>query len=592
MSETSGRVLARRGFGYLRPYIWPHFAVAVACMVLYSASSGAVPYLVRSLVDDVLANRDAASLELLPPLIVLVFGVRGLVSFGHTYLTEFVGQHIVFDLRNDLDDKVQYLPVSYFDRISSGSILSHITTDVLLVRQALTEGGAVVIRDFTTVLVLLGVTFYLDFTLAIVTFVVFPAVVFPLQRLSRRMRKLSHQGLNSLGDLSALLQETLVGNRVVKAFGMQEYEKRRFSAESERLLRINMRAARIKSFTTPMTEVLAAVSVAAVLAYGGGSVLAGGRTAGSFLAFLSALVLLYEPFKKIVRANNLVQTGLGAARRIFTFLDEPSETAAQPGGRSDAAFRETIRYENVSFAYGDQPTLEGVDLEIRRGEVVALVGPSGGGKSTLADLLPRFYEIDEGRISIDGVDVRDMNLESLRARIAVVTQFTFLFNDTVRANISYGRSEDTAGAVEAAAEAANAREFIESLPQGYDTVVGELGVQLSGGQRQRIAIARALVKDAPILILDEATSALDTESEKAVQGAIDTVMRDRTVLVIAHRLSTIRGADRIAVVDEGRIVDSGTHDELIESCDLYRRLQGETAGASGAEAGDDAKAGT
>jgi subfamily B ATP-binding cassette protein MsbA len=574
VSETSGRALARRGFAYLRPYVWPHFAVAVACMVLYSASSGVVPYLVRSLVDDVLANRDAASLELLPPLIVLVFGVRGLVSFGHTYLTEFVGQHIVYDLRNDLDDKVQYLPVSYFDRMSSGSILSHITTDVLLVRQALTEGGAVVIRDFTTVIVLLGVTFYLDFTLAIVTFVVFPAVVLPLQRLSRRMRKLSHQGLDSLGDLSALLQETLVGNRVVKAFGMQEYEKRRFSAESERLLRINMRAARIKSFTTPMTEVLAAVSVAAVLAYGGGSVLAGGRTAGSFLAFLSALVLLYEPFKKIVRANNLVQTGLGAARRIFEFLDEPSETAVESGGRSDVSFRETIR------------------LEIRRGEVVALVGPSGGGKSTLADLLPRFYEIGEGRISIDGVDVRNMNMESLRAQIAVVTQFTFLFNDTVRANISYGRSEETAGAVEAAAEAANAREFIESLPQGYDTVVGELGVQLSGGQRQRIAIARALVKDAPILILDEATSALDTESEKAVQGAIDTVMRDRTVLVIAHRLSTIRGADRIAVVDEGRIVDSGTHDELIESCDLYRRLQGETAGVPGAEAGDGAKAGT
>jgi subfamily B ATP-binding cassette protein MsbA len=543
------------------------------------------------LVDDVLANRDAASLELLPPLIVVVFGIRGVVSFGHTYLTEFVGQHIVFDLRNDLDDKVQYLPVSYFDRVSSGSILSHITTDVLLVRQALTEGGAVVIRDLTTVLVLLAVTFYLDFTLAVVTFVVFPAVVFPLQRLSRRMRKLSHQGLDSLGDLSALLQETLVGNRVVKAFGMQEYEKRRFSAESERLLRINMRAARIKSFTTPMTEVLAAVSVAAVLAYGGGSVLAGGRTAGSFLAFLSALVLLYEPFKKIVRANNLVQTGLGAARRIFTFLDEPGEAASRSEGTRKTEFREAIRYENVSFAYGDQPTLEGVDLEIRRGEVVALVGPSGGGKSTLADLLPRFYEIGGGRISIDGVDVREMSLESLRAQIAVVTQFTFLFNDTVRANISYGRAEEMPGAVEAAAEAANAREFIESLPHGYDTVVGELGVQLSGGQRQRIAIARALVKDAPILILDEATSALDTESEKAVQGAIDRVMRDRTVLVIAHRLSTIRGADRIAVVDDGRIVASGTHEQLMESCDLYRRLQGETAQLRQAEGDDDAKAG-
>ncbi len=573
MTDQSGTALARRGFQYLRPYMWPHFLLAVLCMVVFSASSGAVPYLVRSLVDDVLARHDAVSLSLLPPLIMFVFVVRGVVSFGHTYLTEYVGQHVVFDLRNELDDKVQHLPVAYFDRIASGTILSHITTDVLLVRQALTEGGAVVIRDVATVAVLLGVTFYLDFTLAIVTFVVFPAVILPLQKLSRKMRKLSHEGLDSLGDLSALLQETLIGNRVVKAFGMQEYEKRRFADESGRLLRINMRAARIKSFTTPMTEVIVAGSIAVVLAYGGTSVVSGGRTSGGFIAFLTALVLLYEPFKKIVRANNMVQTGLGAARRIFAFLDQPSEPRGDASGGREPKFLEVIRYEDVSFAYGDQPTLHGVDLEIRRGEVVALVGPSGGGKSTLADLLPRFYEVGKGRITIDGIDIREMNLEALRAEIAVVTQFTFLFNDTVRANIAYGRSETDEAAIAAAAQAANAHDFIGKLPFGYGTVVGELGVQLSGGQRQRIAIARALLKNAPILILDEATSALDAESERLVQGAIEHLMRDRTVLVIAHRLSTVQGADRIAVVEEGRIVAVGSHDELMESSVLYRKLQ-------------------
>jgi subfamily B ATP-binding cassette protein MsbA len=377
---------------------------------------------------------------------------------------------------------------------------------------------------------------------------------------------------------------------VVKAFGMQEYEKRRFADESGRLLRINMRAARIKSFTSPMTEVLAAGSIAVVLAYGGTSVVSGGRTSGGFIAFLTALVLLYEPFKKIVRANNLVQTGLGAARRIFVFLDQPSEPGGTVAGGREPSFVEAIRYENVSFAYGDQPTLDGVDFEIRRGEVVALVGPSGGGKSTLADLLPRFYEVGKGRITIDGVDIGKMNLEALRGEIAVVTQFTFLFNDTVRANIAYGRSGTDQAAIAAAAQAANAHDFIERLPSGYGTVVGELGVQLSGGQRQRIAIARALLKNAPILILDEATSALDAESERLVQGAIERLMRDRTVLVIAHRLSTVQGADRIAVVEEGRIVAVGRHDELMESSALYRKLQGRDPAQSERNqvAGDDA----
>jgi subfamily B ATP-binding cassette protein MsbA len=578
----------RRLYGFLKPYVWPHFLAAIGCMVLYSGTAGAVPYLVRALVDDVLAAGNRATLGAMPLLIIVVFALRGAMAFGHTYLGEYVGQHVVHDVRRELSEHIQRLPVAYFDRVASGAILSRVTTDVLLLRQALTEGAAVMIRDFTTVCVLLGVTFYLDWVLALVTFVVFPSVVLPLQSLSRKMRQLSRRGLDTLGDLSALLQETVVGNRVVKAFGMQSYEAARFDAESRRLLSTYLRAARIQAFTSPMTEVLAAVGVAAVLAWGGASVVSGGRTIGGFLGFLSALVLLYEPFKKLVRTNNVVQTGLGAAQRIFDLLDEPGEEGIDAGTGVLNGVRDAIRLERVSFAYRSAPVLEDVDLTIQAGSVVALVGPSGGGKSTIADLIPRFYEPGAGRITIDGCDVREFRLESLRANIAVVTQFTFLFNDTIRANIAYGRPDLPMERVEAAARAANAHDFIQRLPLGYDTVVGELGVQLSGGERQRVAIARALLKDAPILILDEATSALDAESERAVQGAIERLMRGRTVLVIAHRLTTIRDARHIVVVGDGGIVEEGSHAELMARGGVYKRLY-EVQREPDARQGDGAK---
>lgn len=572
MKEIPAPKQARRLLAYLRPYLWPHFTIALVCMVSYSATAGAIPYVVRSLVDDVLSAGDRAALRTMPAVILAVFGLRGLLAFGHTYFGEYVGQHVVYDVRRALADRIQALPVAYFDRVSSGSILSRMTTDVLLLRQALTEGAAVMIRDVTSVCVLLGVTFYLDWVLATVTFVVFPAVILPLQVLSRRMRKLSHRGLDTLGNLSVVLQEGIIGNRVVKAFGMQRHEAARFDAESRRLLRLYLRAARLHAFTSPMTEVFAAAGVAGVLAWGGMSVASGGRTAGGFLAFLSALVLLYEPFKKIVRTNSLVQTGLGASQRIFDLIDEPGEERLDRGSVPFPGIRHAIRFENVSFGYGESDVLHGVDLEIPCGGVVALVGPSGAGKSTIADLIPRFYEVRAGCITCDGRDLRDYSLATLREKIAVVTQFTFLFNDTVRANIAYGREGATEDDIVAAAQAANADSFIRSLPNGYGTVVGEMGVQLSGGERQRVAIARALLKDAPILILDEATSALDAESERAVKEAIDRLMLGRTVLVIAHRYSTVRDAAAIVVVENGRVVERGRHSELLASGGTYRRL--------------------
>lgn len=562
----------RRLLRYLRPYAWPYFALAVLCMMLFSATNGVMPFLVRHIFDDVFTAKNREVLQLLPVVIIGVFLFRGLVSFGSTYLTEYVGQRIIADLRRELNDHIQHLSLSFFNRTPTGTIVSRVTNDVALVRAALTDAVAAVLKDASSLVVLVAVAFYQDWFLALIAFVVFPASVLPMLRLSKRLRQLSRRGQVTMGQLTALLQETIQGNRVVKAFGMEEYEKRRFNEENEHLFRLAMKGTRIRAFTTPMMEILAAFGIAGVVWYGGYSVIVGGRTQGSFLAFLTALFLLYEPFKGLARTNTIIQQALGAAERVMELLDRQPEVVDRPGARELSEIREGITVDNVSFRYDQEWVLRHVSLQIPRGQVVALVGMSGGGKSTLADLIPRFYDVQEGAICIDGVDIRDYTLASLRRQIAVVTQHTFLFNDTVRNNIAYGNTHTDMEAIVAAAQAANAHDFILQLPQGYDTVVGELGVKLSGGQRQRIAIARALLKNAPILILDEATSALDSESERLVQDALERLMANRTTLVIAHRMSTVRRADRIYVLVHGRIVEEGTHEELLALNAEYRKL--------------------
>ncbi len=562
----------RRLLAYLRPYVWPRFTAAVVCMVLYSGTNGAMPYLVRSVFDDIFLNHKSWALNLLPPVIIAVFLFRAVMSYGQIYLMEWIGQRIIADVRSELNVHLQHLPLSFFHRTHTGTLLSRMTNDVGLMRSALTEAVASIMKDATSLLTLVVIAFVMDWRLAVIAFIVFPVTVVPLLRLSRRLRRFTRKGQRTLGNLSALLQETIQGNRVVKAFGMEDYERRRFDAESRRLVGLYMKAARIKAFTTPMMEVLASLGIAGVVWYGGSSVLAGGRTPGAFMAFLTALILLYDPFKGLTKTNNVVQQGIAAAVRIFEMLDTPTETADRPNATVLSSFRAGIRFEQVSFRYEREPVLRDIDLEIGCGEAVALVGKSGAGKSTLSDLIPRFYDVTAGQITIDGIDLRDVALASLRAQIALVTQFTFLFNDTVRNNIAYGDVGTSMERIEAAARAANAHEFILRLPEGYDTVIGELGVKLSGGQRQRLAIARALLKNAPILILDEATSALDSESERLVQEAIERLMAGRTTLVIAHRLSTIRSADRIAVLDRGCIVEQGTHAELLARGGEYRRL--------------------
>ncbi len=566
------RVLYLRLLRYLRPHLWPTFTVAMVAMLLFSATTGALPLLVERVFDDIFAAKNEFALTILPVVIVGVFLFRAVTAIASSYLMDLVGQRIVHSLRQEINDHLQSLSLSFFNRTPTGTLLSRMTSDVTMVNQGLTQATASVIRDFTSLVVLLVVAFVKDPVLSVVAFLVFPAAVLPILRWSRKLRKTSRRGQVALGMLTTILQEAIQGNRVVKAFGMESYEQARFAEENERLFRLYMRASWLRAITTPLLEILSSLAIGGVVWWGGRSVISGGRSQGSFLAFLTALFLLYEPFKRLSKTNNVIQQALAGAERIFEVLDTEQEIVDRPGAVSLSGIREGIGFEHVWFSYDSEPVLKDVTLHIGVGEVVALVGMSGGGKSTLSDLIPRFYDVTRGRITIDGIDVRDIKLASLRSHIALVTQQTFLFNDTVRANIAYGDMTKSEQEIIEAARAANAHDFIEQLPQGYDTVIGELGLRLSGGERQRIAIARALLKDAPILILDEATSALDTESEALVQQAIDRLMKNRTTLVIAHRLSTVRRADRIVVIAHGRVVEQGSHEELIALGEEYRKL--------------------
>lgn len=563
---------ARRLLRYLARYTYPYLVLLAVLMLLLSAANGAIPFLVKYSIDHLTQPDGLSKVRFIAFALLGLFMLRAVSKFGSDFLEAYVGHRIMLDIRSDLNNRLQRLPLAFFNRTPTGVMVSRVINDVGVIGYAATGGVFSTFGDGATLLTLIVGSFYLDWQFALIAFIVFPAAIMPVMRFSQKMRKITFRAQKQMGNINALLHETYQGNRVVKAFGMEEYERNRFNSELWRLFKVHMRAARIRSFTSPLIEMMAACAIVAVVWFGTASILAGTRSYGSFAAFFAAMLLLYEPFKKISRTNNVLQMALAAGERIFNVMDEPAEVMDDPGAIELRPGFHSIEFENVSFRYGEAWVLRHINLKIGAGQVVALVGMSGGGKSTIADLIPRFYDVQEGRILVDGIDVRKVKISSLRAQIGIVTQHTFLFNDTVRANIAYGSiDKDFAQTVEAA-KLANAHDFISRLPKGYDTMIGELGVRLSGGERQRLAIARALLKNAPFLILDEATSSLDSESERAVQEALERLMAGRTTLVIAHRLSTVRRADRIVVVVHGRVVEEGTHEELFARGRAYRKL--------------------
>jgi len=565
---------------YLRPYLFPYVLLLGIAMGLLAAATGGIPLLTKWVVDlgtnlGVTHQLDAhGALKLREYSLVLagLFLLRAIANFSDDYLSAYIAQKMTMDIRGDLNESLQRQSLSFFNRTPTGVMVSRVISDVSLVVSSLSDGVFSFVGGGMSVITLLAVAFHMDWQLAIIAFIGFPIVVLPIVSLSKKVRRETKNQQKQLSGLQSLLVETFQGNRVVKAFGMEDYERARFNRELKRLFRIFMRVARIKALTGPMIEAVGAFAVVAVVWWAVGSLQAGTRTLGQFAGFFAVMILVYPPFKSVSKTNNTIQQGLAAAERVFEMMDHPSEVPDDPNGIELRPGPHSVAFKNVSFRYGDEWVLHDINLEIGVGNVVALVGMSGGGKSTMADLIPRFYDVQQGRITVDGIDIRKLRLKSLRAEIGLVTQSTFLFDDTIRANIAYGSSDKHLERVIAAAKLANAHDFITRLPNGYETMVGERGVRISGGERQRIAIARALLKDAPILILDEATSSLDSAAERSVQEALEHLMANRTTLVIAHRLSTVRRADRIFVVVHGRIVEDGTHDELFARGQEYRKL--------------------
>ena len=563
-------LIYQRLLGYIKPYR-AKFIWAISMNMAYSATSAGVAYMVQPLMAQIIEAKDLRYLILLAIVVVLINVTRALANFVGTYMLRSVGLSVVRDVRNKLYGHIQKLSLRFFSGTHTGVLTSRITNDVNLITVSVNaiEG---IVRDPLTIIGLVVVAFTMDAKLALFTFVVLPFIALPVAQIARKVRKFSTRGQVKAADITTILMETFSGARIVKAFGMEKYETERFEQENFKLFKTFLKSARIKAMNDPIIEVFATVGLALVLTYGGYRSFQDKAYFSHFISFSVAIAMIWPSIRSITKIFNSIQEAIAAAVRIFDVLDTKPDITDKPDALELTPIKDEVKLSHVSFSYDDEPVLRDINLAVPAGEVIAFVGMSGGGKTTLVNLIPRFYDVTQGSITIDGIDVRDVTVKSLRAQIGIVTQQTILFSDSIKNNIAYGTHGTSDEAIIAAAKAANAHTFISRLPNGYDTMIGEQGMRLSGGERQRISIARAILKDAPILILDEATSSLDTESEMEVQKALENLMKGRTTFVIAHRLSTIKYANRIVVLVAGKVVEEGTHDELLAKSGEYKKL--------------------
>ena len=556
----------------IRPYVgW--IVAAIICMALVAAATAASAWLMKPVINDVFFAKNETLLWIIAAAVFITFAIKGLANYGQSVLMSYVGQRIITDTQHRLYAHLTRMELGFFHDNPTGNLISRFTIDINMMRAAVSNALTGLGKDFLSLIGLVGVMFWQDWQLGLIAFVVFPVAVIPIARLGKRMRKVTVNTQEEMGQFTTLLEQTFQGARVVKSYGMEGYEKSRVRAIAERVFSLVFKAARVRSLASPIMESLGGVAITLVIAYGGFRVIHDSMDPGSFFSFITALLLAYEPMKRLANLNATLQEGLAGAQRLFQLLDREPTIQEKPNAKALAITGGGIKLKDVHFSYvTGQAALADMSFDVPAGKTVALVGPSGAGKSTILNLIPRFYDVDSGRIAIDGTDVQDVTFESLRGAMALVSQEITLFDDTIRANIAYGRPDASEDEIIEAAKNAAAHDFIMEMPVGYDTYVGERGTKVSGGQRQRLAIARAMLKNAPILLLDEATSALDTESERHVQSALTKLMQGRTTLVIAHRLSTVMDADLIHVINQGKLVESGSHTELIAQDGIYARL--------------------